>query len=108
MADQKDRYGEKMKLAERAKEDIFFAERDRELVAKLKERLRKVEKPEAKSAPLACPKCHGELASYTLMEIPLDRCQGCGGIWFDPGEFDIVLKKVSRGPLSAFLDRFLS
>ena len=29
MADEKDRFGETMKLVDRAKEDIYFAERDR-------------------------------------------------------------------------------
>jgi hypothetical protein len=29
MEDQKDRFGEKMRLVERAKEDIYFAEKDR-------------------------------------------------------------------------------
>ena len=35
MDNQKDRFGETMRLFEKAKEDIFFAERDRELVEKL-------------------------------------------------------------------------
>jgi hypothetical protein len=33
MADQKDRFGETMRLVEQAKEDIYFAERDREILA---------------------------------------------------------------------------
>ena len=44
MADEKDRFGEAMKLAERAKEDIYFAEQDRELIEKLKTNLEKVDK----------------------------------------------------------------
>ena len=45
MEDQKDRFGEKMKLVERAKEDIYFAEKDRELIEKLKVRLKRIERP---------------------------------------------------------------
>ena len=41
MADDKDRFGDTMKLVERAKEDIYFAERDRELIEKIKSQLRK-------------------------------------------------------------------
>lgn len=41
MADEKDRFGETMKLVERAKEDIYFAERDRGLIEKLKEQCRR-------------------------------------------------------------------
>jgi len=32
MADEKDGFGETMRLVERAKEDIYFAEQDRELI----------------------------------------------------------------------------
>jgi hypothetical protein len=53
MADQKDRFGETMKLAERAKEDIYFTEHDRELMEKLKAQLQKADKQESK---LHCPK----------------------------------------------------
>ena len=42
-----------MKLVERAKEDIYFAQRDRELIEKLKAQLQKVEDQESK---LHCPK----------------------------------------------------
>jgi hypothetical protein len=52
MADEKDRFGETMKLVERAKEDIYFAERDRELIEKLKAQLQKADKQESK---LHCP-----------------------------------------------------
>ena len=43
MVEEKDRFGETMKLLERAKEDIYFAQRDRELIEKLKAQLQKVE-----------------------------------------------------------------
>jgi hypothetical protein len=52
MADEKDKFGYTMRLAERAKEDIYFAEHDRELMAKLKAQLRKVEKT---ASDLRCP-----------------------------------------------------
>ena len=43
MVDEKDRFGETMKLVERAKEDIYFAQRDRELIEKLKAQLHKTD-----------------------------------------------------------------
>lgn len=33
--------------------------------------------------PLACPKCRGIMAPVTFNEIVIDRCQTCGGLWFD-------------------------
>ena len=77
MADEKDRFGETMKLVERAKEDIYFAQRDRELIEKLKAQLQKVEDQESK---LYCPKCRGLLETYTFQGFVLERCQACGGI----------------------------
>ena len=67
MADEKDRFGETMKLAERAKEDIYFAERDRELIEKLKAQLQKADKQVSK---LHCPKCPGLLETILSRDLP--------------------------------------
>ncbi len=105
MADEKDRFGETMRLVERAKEDIYFAERDRELIAKLKAQLQKVDRT---GNALRCPKCPGELESYTFEGFLLDRCHNCGGIWMDNGELEGVVRKISRGPLGAWIDRLIA
>ena len=101
MADEKDRFGETMKLVERAKEDVYFAEHDRELIAKLKAHLHKAENT---AIDLRCPKCPGYLEAYTFQGFALDRCNKCGGIWMDKGELQGVVRKVSRGPLGEWLD----
>ena len=52
MENEKDRFGNKMRLMERAKEDIYFAAKDRELIEKLKARLEKLQAaPEHAVAP---------------------------------------------------------
>ena len=104
MADEKDRFGETMKLLERAKEDIYFAEKDRELVEKLKSQLQKVER--GKDQP-HCPKCPGILETYTFQEVTLDRCHECGGVWMDHGELEAVARKLTRGPLGYWLDKLM-
>jgi hypothetical protein len=101
MESDKDRFGETMRLVERAKEDIYFAERDRELLEKLRAQLRKLDKAEAATS---CPKCPGKLESFTFHGFALDRCHECGGIWLDKGELEGIVKKISRGPLGAWLD----
>lgn len=105
MADEKDRFGETMKLVERAKEDIYFAERDRELIEKLRAQLQKVEKA---GGNLRCPKCSGPLQTYTFQGFALDRCRQCEGIWMDKGELEGVIRKITRGPLGAWLDKLTS
>jgi hypothetical protein len=101
MADEKDRFGDTMRLVERAKEDIYFAEQDRQVLEKLRSQLRKVE---TSNAPRHCPKCPGNLEAYTFEGYALDRCQECGGVWLDKGELEAIVKKISRGPLGGWLD----
>lgn len=101
MENEKDRFGDTMRLVERAKEDIYFAERDREVLEKLRGQLRKVVTGET---PRHCPKCPGKLEGHTFQGFALDRCDQCGGIWLDRGELEGIVRKVSRGPLGAWLD----
>lgn len=108
MDDEKDRFGELLRLLERAREDIYFAARDRELIEKLKRRLAKVEQPVGEAPPPVCPKCHGRLERHSFMEFLLDRCASCGGVWFDKDEVESILRKLSRGPLAALVDWFVS
>jgi len=37
---------------------------------------------------MQCPKCGAEFESVTCEDIEIDRCSGCGGIWFDAGELE--------------------
>ncbi|OGS10586.1 MAG: hypothetical protein A2234_05950 [Elusimicrobia bacterium RIFOXYA2_FULL_58_8] len=52
-----------------------------------------------------CPKCPSEtlVESKALGDMALDRCPGCGGIWFDKGELEALLKQ-SQGQVSADFD----
>lgn len=102
MSDEKDRFGDTLKLAERAKEDIYFAEREREMLEKLRGQLRKVEKS---TAELRCPKCQGAWESFTYEGFALDRCSKCGGVWMDRGELEGIIGKVTRGPLGTWIDK---
>jgi Zn-finger nucleic acid-binding protein len=104
MDDEKDRFGETLRLVERAKEDIYFAQRDRELLEKLRAQLRRAENQERK---LKCPKCGGTWESYTFQGIALERCGQCSGIWMDKGELEALLRKVSRGPLGHLIHKLL-
>jgi hypothetical protein len=100
MADEKDRFGDTMRFVERAKEDIYFAEQDRQVlensaVSFVRSRL---------LTRRHCPKCPGKLEAYTFEGYALDRCQECGGVWLDKGELEAIVKKISRGPLGGWLD----
>jgi Zn-finger nucleic acid-binding protein len=42
---------------------------------------------------MECPKCQaGEMERVLFEGIEVDRCPGCGGIWFDAGEAEALKK----------------
>ena len=86
-----------------SREDEYFHRKDQEALAKLRE------KAEAQRARLEaenkkneywmrCPKCGSALKEENYGETVLvDRCtsKACGGIFFDGGELEILLKAKS-------------
>jgi len=84
-----------------SKEDEYFHRKDQELIAKLRE------KAEAERAKLEtenkkkeywmrCPKCGSTMAEEKYGDqVLVDRCTSCGGIYFDGGELEILLKAKS-------------
>jgi Zn-finger nucleic acid-binding protein len=107
MKNQKDRFREKQ-FVERAEEDFYFAAKDRELIEETKAHLQKVEAAAREERAQTCPKCSGRFESYGFMEFVLDRCKTCEGIWLNKGQLELILKRATRGPLGAFLDRYFS
>jgi hypothetical protein len=104
MPDEKDRLGDKLKDAERAREDQYFAERDRRLMEKL--RGQPAVEPEAGAkaeARMRCPKCGEALLQKVVQGITLEECSGCKGIWLDAGEFEELSKREHEGWLGRLL-----
>lgn len=55
--------------------------------------------------PKPCPKCAasaGQLVAIEVDEHEVDRCTGCGGIWFDKGELGSLLNH-DTGKIRALL-----
>ena len=48
---------------------------------------------------MKCPKCGGELVPVVQDNIEVDRCNQCGGLWFDRMEADKLRK--ARGSANA-------
>ena len=68
MNEEKDRFGDFIRLLERAREDVYFAEKDRELLDKLKRRLERAQQSQRESPGAEMPPvrpssiqlpCHG-------------------------------------------------
>jgi len=52
------------------------------------------------SAKLKCPVDGGELERIAFQGIEVDVCKKCGGIWFDRGELDDVMREAAAQPQS--------
>jgi Zn-finger nucleic acid-binding protein len=39
-----------------------------------------------------CPVCEKPIVALELNQIEVDHCLGCGGVWLDPDEMDLLLE----------------
>ncbi|MBU6280761.1 hypothetical protein KGQ64_00870 [bacterium] len=72
MNSEKDRLGDKLHDVEKAREDLFFAQRDRELLEKLRA---------GSAAAGACPTCGAALESREEAPLRLRVCPAGHGGW---------------------------
>jgi hypothetical protein len=82
-----------------SKEDEYFHRKDQELIAKLREkaeaeRARLEGENKKKEYWMRCPKCGSAMTEEKYDQVLVDRCSSktCGGIYFDGGELEILLK----------------
>ncbi len=104
-----------MDKVKKAHEDRWFIEKDRELIAKLKEeREQRIREEEAKEAQkerdrlreahwMRCPKCGHAMKERTLRDVKVDVCTLCEGVYFDRGELeDLMLAHQSSERVGFF------
>jgi Zn-finger nucleic acid-binding protein len=97
MNEERDRFGEFIRLLERAREDVFFAEKDRDLLDKLKRRLEKAQQGQWENSAMKCPRCGISLHNSRVSDLPVSRCSACGGIWLDRGAMPEFIKLSQPG-----------
>jgi predicted Zn-ribbon and HTH transcriptional regulator len=103
---EKDRLGDKLRDREKAEEDRFFAQRDRELITKLKQA--KAEEQEStlrEMAHMRCPKCGEHLHAEKVRGVTVDACPACQGLWLDRGELEQAVQHEQGGWLARYLER---
>ena len=54
------------------------------------------EKPHDGHGPIDCPKCRARMEQIDVDGVVVDRCAGCGGLFFDPWEKEFVLALADR------------
>jgi uncharacterized Zn finger protein (UPF0148 family) len=83
MADEKDRFGDKIRDVEAAREDQWARQRDAELIEKLKQK--------GKTA-LMCPRCNRPLVEHKEGEIEFLACPSGEGAWIAIADLKALLK----------------
>jgi len=78
-------------------EEDYFHNKDQETLARvrgeLSEQRRQQEAEQAKHEHwMRCPKCGAEMQEIKMEGILVDKCSGCGGLYFDQGELELMLK----------------
>jgi len=97
MNEEKDRFGEFIRLLERAREDVYFAEKDRGLLDKLKRSFEKAQQGQLENLAMKCPRCGISLHNSSVSDLPVSRCSACGGIWLDRGAMPEFIKLNQPG-----------
>ncbi len=82
--DERDRLGEKLRDVERAREDQWAHERDRELIEKLR---KKGEMP-------LCPQCKKPLVAETRAGVAIMVCPDKHGAWLTAAMLEAVLERL--------------
>jgi rubrerythrin len=104
MATEKDRLGEKLKDAERAQEDLYFADRDRQLIEKMRrEKEGELEQQMRAAALMRCPKCGESLKHVVEQGVGVEECPACGGMWLDRGELEQLAGREKEGWIARWL-----
>lgn len=83
-------------------EEAAFKTIEQEALAKLRAELdaKRAAAAESQSKTahwMRCPKCGGQMAEKRHENVNVDVCGGCGGIFFDAGELDLLLKHEKEG-----------
>jgi hypothetical protein len=77
-------------------EDAYFHQKDAELLAKKRAEL-DVRRRVCDVGKLRCPRCGSEMNEVAVEHVKVDRCSGCGGVFLDKGEVEILNFAKSGG-----------
>jgi Zn-finger nucleic acid-binding protein len=70
-------------------EDAYFHQKDAELLARRRAAL-DAQRKNAAVGTLKCPRCGSEMNEIDIEQVKVDRCTGCGGVFLDKGELELL------------------
>ena len=75
---------------------IYFHRKDAELLAKRRAEL-DAQRRGSSVGKLKCPRCGSEMNEVAIEHVKVDRCSGCGGIFLDKRELEVLTHAKSGG-----------
>lgn len=70
-------------------EDAYFHQKDLELLAKRRVEL-DARRRNGTVGKIKCPRCGSEMNEVAIEHVKVDRCAGCGGVFLDKGELEML------------------
>jgi hypothetical protein len=93
-----------LELKERADEDRYFAERDRELIAKLKHAHESEHENAIRDlARFRCPQCGVRLEQHPFHGVTIEVCRVCQGAWFSKEKLEALTQGTGQRWAKNFL-----
>jgi uncharacterized protein len=77
-------------------EDAYFHQKDLELLARRRAEL-DVQRGNSTAGTIKCPRCGSEMNEVAIEHVKVDRCAGCGGVFLDKGELEMLTHSKSGG-----------
>lgn len=82
---------------QKSMEEGYFIQKDRELIAKMREKISSESQNSTQTSNFDCPKCDGKLETGKFENVQIDVCNKCGGVWLDAGEMQQITQKDNQG-----------
>ncbi len=102
---EKDYLGEKLRLRERGEEQRYFAERDRELIAKLRQaHVAEQEETFYDLVRFRCPQCGERLHQHAFHAVTVEECTSCHGVWLDQASLQTIAQRKGEEWTEHFLE----
>jgi hypothetical protein len=51
-----------------------------------------------------CPLDRAEMTKEVIMNVIVDRCSKCGGVWLEPGELELINKAINEGANAQYMN----
>jgi hypothetical protein len=77
-------------------EDAYFHQKDLDMLAKRRAELDALRSDSA-VGEIKCPRCGSDMTEVAIENVKLDRCAGCGGVFLDKGELEMLTHSKSDG-----------